>query len=110
MRCNGASCEVDRSLVDKILANSQALPMWARFIPSIEGGKPNGFKIAAIRPGSLFAKLGLQNADLVKAINGLEMTSPDKVFEAYTKLKSASHLTMQLVRRGENHTFDFQIR
>ena len=50
------------------------------------------------------------NADLVKAINGLDMATPDKALEAYTKLKSASHLTVQLERRGENITLDYQIR
>ena len=58
----------------------------------------------------MFAKIGMQNADLIKAINGLDMSSPDKALEAYTKLKSASHLTMQLVRRNANITLDYQIR
>jgi general secretion pathway protein C len=110
VRCAGNSCEIDRSLVDKVLANTTALATSARFVPSIKDGKPNGFKVYAIRPGSVFAKLGMQNADLVKAINGLDMATPDKALEAYTKLKSASHLTMALERRGENVTLDYQIR
>lgn len=110
VRCSGSNCEVDRSLIDKILANTTALATSARFVPSIKDGKPNGFKVFAIRPGSVFAKIGMQNADLVKGINGLDMSSPDKALEAYTKLKSASHLTMQLERRGETVTLDYQIR
>ncbi len=110
VRCSGSSCEVDKSLIDKFLANTTALATSARFVPSIKDGKPNGFKLYAIRPGSVFAKIGMQNADLIKAINGLDMTTPDKAFEAYTKLKSASHLTVQLERRGENITLDYQIR
>lgn len=110
VRCSGASCEVDKSLIDKVLANTTALATSARFVPSIKDGKPNGFKLYAIRPGSVFAKIGMQNADLVKAINGLDMATPDKALEAYTKLKSASHLTVQLERRGENITLDYQIR
>jgi len=110
VRCSGNNCEVDRSLIDKILTNTTALATSARFVPSIKDGKPNGFKVFAIRPGSVFAKIGMQNADLIKAINGLEMSSPDKALEAYTKLKSASHLTVQLERRNENITLDYQIR
>lgn len=111
IRCAGASnCEVDKSLVDKLLANTTALATSARFVPSSKDNKPNGFKVYAIRPGSVFAKLGLQNADLVKAINGLDMSTPDKAFEAYTKLKSATHLTLNVERRGENVTYDYQIR
>jgi general secretion pathway protein C len=110
VRCSGSSCEIDRSLVDKVLANTTALATSARFVPSIKDGKPNGFKVYAIRPGSVFAKLGMQNADLVKSINGLDMSTPDKALEAYTKLKSASHLTMTVERHGANVTLDYQIR
>ena len=110
VRCSGSSCEVDKSLIDKILSNTTALATSARFVPSIKEGKPNGFKLYAIRPGSVFAKIGLQNADLIKAINGLDMSTPDRALEAYTKLKSASHLTVQVERRGENVTLDYQIR
>ncbi|MCS6914791.1 MAG: type II secretion system protein GspC [Myxococcales bacterium] len=110
IRCTGNSCQIERSLVDKVLANTTALATSARFVPHIKDGKPAGFKVYAIRPGSVFAKLGMQNADLVKAINGLDMSTPDKALEAYTKLKSASHLTMLIERRGENVTLDYQIR
>ena len=110
VRCNGSNCEVDKSLIDKVLANTTALATSARFVPSIKDGKPNGFKLYAIRPGSMFAKIGMQNADLIKAINGLDMSTPDKALEAYTKLKSASHLTVMLERRNENITLDYQIR
>ena len=110
VRCNGASCEVDKSLIDKVLANTTALAASARLVPSFLDGKPNGFKLFAIRPGSIFAKIGMQNADLIKAINGLDMSTPDKALEAYSKLKTASHLTVMLERRGENITLDYQIR
>jgi general secretion pathway protein C len=110
VRCSGSSCEVDKSLIDKILSNTTALATSARFVPSIKDGKPNGFKLYAIRPGSVFAKIGLQNADLIKGINGLDMSTPDRALEAYTKLKSASHLTVNVERRGENVTLDYQIR
>lgn len=110
VRCSGSNCEVDKTLIDKVLANTTALATSARFVPSIKDGKPNGFKLYAIRPGSMFAKIGMQNADLIKAINGLDMSTPDKALEAYTKLKSASHLTVMLERRNENITLDYQIR
>ena len=110
IRCNGSNCEVDKTLIDKVLANTTALATSARFVPSIKDGKPNGFKLYAIRPGSMFAKIGMQNADLIKAINGLDMSTPDKALEAYTKLKTASHLTVMLERRNENITLDYQIR
>ncbi len=110
INCQGAACTIERALVDKLLSNTSALASAARFVPSVKEGKPNGFKVYAIRPNSLFAKIGLQNGDTIKGINGFEMTSPDKALEVYTKLRSASHLGVQLDRRGETVTLDYTIK
>lgn len=108
--CSGNSCNVERQLVEKLLSNTAALATAARFVPSIKDGKPNGFKLYAIRPNSIFGRIGLQNGDTIKGINGLDMSSPDKALEVYTKLRNASHLSVQVERRGESLTLDYSIR
>ena len=110
VKCTGNNCNVERQLVEKLLSNTAMLATAARFVPSIKDGKPNGFKLYAIRPNSIFGLIGLQNGDTVKAINGLDMSSPDKALEIYTKLRNASHLSVNLERRGENLTLDYSIR
>jgi general secretion pathway protein C len=110
VNCSGNACTVDRSLVEKLLSNTTMLATAARFVPSIKDGKPNGFKLYAIRPQSIFGKIGLQNGDTIKAINGSEMTTPDAALGLYTKLRSASHLSVQVERRGETVTLDYSIR
>ena len=110
VKCSGTNCTVDRALVEKLLSNTAMLATAARFVPSIKDGKPNGFKLYAIRPNSIFGLIGLQNGDTVKGINGLDMSSPDKALEIYTKLRNASHLSVQVERRGENQTLDYTIR
>lgn len=108
--CSGNACTVDRSLVEKLLSNTTMLATSARFVPSIKDGKPNGFKLYAIRPQSIFGRIGLQNGDTIKAINGSEMTTPDAALALYTKLRNASHLSVQVERRGETVTLDYSIR
>jgi general secretion pathway protein C len=110
VNCTGNACTVDRSLVEKLLSNTTMLATSARFVPSIKDGKPNGFKLYAIRPQSIFGKIGLQNGDTIKAINGSEMTTPDAALALYTKLRSASHLSVQVERRGQTVTLDYSIR
>jgi general secretion pathway protein C len=110
VKCTGNNCNVERQLVEKMLSNTAMLATAARFVPSIKDGKPNGFKLYAIRPNSIFGLIGLQNGDTVKAINGLDMSSPDKALEIYTKLRNASHLSVNVERRGENLTLDYSIR
>jgi general secretion pathway protein C len=102
--------EVDRALVDKILNDPSQVMRSARIVPSIKDGKANGFKMYAIRPNSVYAKIGMQNGDTIQAINGFEITSPDKALEVYTKVKSASSLSIQITRRGAPVTMDYQIK
>jgi general secretion pathway protein C len=110
LQCSGNSCTIERAFVDKMLSNTAALATAARFVPSIKDGKPNGFKLYAIRPNSIFGRIGLQNGDTIKAINGMDMSSPDKALEIYTKLRYASHLSVSIERRNENQTLDYAIK
>ena len=54
--------------------------------------------------------IGLLNGDVISAINGLEMNSPDQALLAYTKLKTANHLSVSLERNGQKVTKDYNIR
>ena len=102
--------EVQRSTLDSLLGNMAALAKGARIVPETKDGKPAGFKLFSIRPDGPFAKIGLLNGDVVSAINGLEMTSPDQALLAYTKLKTANHLSVAIERNGQKITKDYNIR
>jgi len=102
--------EIDRALVDKIVANPMGVAKGARIVPAVQNGKPAGFKLYAIRPSSVYAKLGLTNGDTLSSINGLELTSADQALEAYTKLRSATSLELDIQRRGKPMTIKYTIR
>lgn len=102
--------EIDKSLVEKVLVNPMALAKGARVVPAVKNGKPDGFKLYAIRPSSAFAKLGLSNGDTLQSINGFELTSADKALEVYTKLREATSLEMEITRRGKPITLKYTIR
>jgi general secretion pathway protein C len=102
--------EIDKSLVDKALANPMALAKGARVVPAVKNGKPDGFKLYAIRPSSVYSKLGLTNGDTLQSINGFELTSADKALEVYTKLREATQLEVEITRRGKPMTLKYSIR
>jgi general secretion pathway protein C len=102
--------EVQRATVDSLLGNMSLLSRSARIVPEIRDGKAAGFRLFSVRPDGPFAKIGLQNGDVISAINGLEMTSPDKALEVYTKLKSPSHLSVGLERNGQKINKEYNIR
>jgi general secretion pathway protein C len=102
--------EIDKSLVEKVLANPMAVAKGARVVPAVKNGKPDGFKLYAIRPSSVYAKLGLTNGDTLQAINGFELTSVDKGLEVYAKLREATQLEVEVTRRGKPMTLKYSIR
>ena len=101
---------IAKSLVDAVLANPMAIAKGARVVPAVKNGKPDGFKLYAIRPSSVYAKLGLTNGDLLQSINGFELTSADKALEVYTKLREATQLEVEITRRGKPQTLKYSIR
>lgn len=104
------SWTITRSLVDRLLANQAALMSAARVIPHEEDGRVVGVKIYGIRRSSLLGRLGIQNGDMLRTINGYDLTEPNAVLEAYTNLRAADHLTLNVVRRGAATTLDYSIR
>jgi general secretion pathway protein C len=102
--------DVSASLVDAVLSNPMAVAKGARVVPAIKDGKPNGFKLYAIRPSSVYARLGLTNGDTLKSVNGLELSSAEKALEVYTKLRDAKSLEVQIERRGKPLTLVYTIK
>jgi general secretion pathway protein C len=109
-KIDDSTYEIDKSLVAKALANPMALAKGARVVPAVKNGQPDGFKLYAIRPSSVYAKLGLTNGDTLQAINGFQLTSADKALEVYTKLREATQLEVEITRRGKPLTLKYSIR
>lgn len=101
---------IDRGLVNRLLGNQAALMRTARVIPHEEGGRVAGVKLYGIRRSSLLGRLGIQNGDMLRTINGYDMTAPDSALEAYARLRNADRITINLNRRGQDQTIDYQIR
>lgn len=99
-RVDDTTVKIPRATVDKMLANPMAAAKGARVVPAVKNGKADGFKIYAVRPSSVYARLGFTNGDTIHAVNGFELTSPDKALEVYTKLKDATSLEIEVTRRG----------
>ena len=102
--------EIKKELVDQVLMNPMAVAKGARIVPAIKGGKPDGFKLYAIRPSSVYAQLGMSNGDTLHGINGFELTSADKALEVYTKLREATSLDVDVTRRGKPVTLHYTIK
>jgi general secretion pathway protein C len=104
------SFEIQRGTLESVLGNMSLLSRSARIVPEMRDGKAAGFRLYAVKPDGPFAKIGMQNGDVISSINGLEITSPEKALEVYSKLKSASHLSLGMESNGKKVTQDYNIR
>lgn len=102
--------EVDRAMLDEQLADLDNLVRQARVIPHYKRGKPAGFKVVGIRSNSLFRHLGLKTGDVLKSVGGEELTSINKAFALFEKLKTSDNLSLDFERQGKpnNNTYLIQ--
>lgn len=101
--------KVKRDALEGWFDNPACMMRQARIIPYMQEGQPAGFKLFAIRPNTLYSKLGLKNGDVVQKINGIELTHPETALKAYQGIKDAKVVTMDIIRRGKPKTLKYEI-
>lgn len=100
---------ISRKKMEPVGGDVSSLMMHARIVPHMKDGKATGFKLYAIRPRSLYARLGFMNGDVVAKINDQEIGSPERALELYQKLRDAKTFTVDIIRRGEPRKHIYQI-
>jgi general secretion pathway protein C len=101
---------LDKQEVTAALGNLPQLLTKARVIPNFADGKPDGFKIFSIAPDSLYAKIGLQNGDVLQQINGVEIKDPENFMRVFQQLKDESRIALDLVRNNRRESYTYEIR
>jgi general secretion pathway protein C len=109
-RVNPTEIHLDRSAVDEIMTGYVEMLRGSRAVPVQREGVLVGFQLDRIGPDSLLGRLGFQNGDRVEAINGLSITGPDEVLQAYMRLRTASDMSVRVNRGGSPMTIDYRIR
>lgn len=101
---------IGRDEVNHQLENLSTLFTQMRAVPSMKDGQTQGFRVFAIRRGSLFQELGLRNNDVVQRINGMELTDPTRAMGLFEELKGETRLSVDVLRGGEPRTLSYEIR
>jgi general secretion pathway protein C len=101
---------VDREDIDESLTNINSLLSQVRIRPHFREGKPDGLAVSKIKSDSIFAKLGLQEGDVVQAVNDQTIRSPDDVLALYKKLRAGSAVAIQIDRNGRSQTINYNFQ
>jgi general secretion pathway protein C len=106
--------EITIPIAKDVLQNSlndlNDLMTQVRVRPYFRRGKPEGLIVSQIKSGSIFAKLGLMNGDIIANVNGKQMSSPEEAFQFYNSLKSGKAVSIEITRRGKKKMFTYDIQ
>ncbi len=101
--------EVDRELIRE-LVSAQGKAGGARLAPTTRDGKLAGVRVNAVRKDSVASALGLRNGDVIEAIDGKALDSPDALLQMYADLDRASAVQLSVARGGKPLKLGYQLR
>lgn len=72
-------------------------------------GKLKGYRIGPGQDKALLRKFGLENGDVVTAVNGVALDNPIKALEIMRDLSNASSVSLDIERKGITQSLSFQV-
>jgi len=101
---------VKRDDLKNAISHSSQLFTQIRAIPNIQNGKQNGFSISDVEPGSVFEDLGLQDGDLLTAIDGKPITNPGEAVGLFSTIQNRPSVEITVMRDGHPLHLHYDIR
>ena len=96
--------------VEGALSDMNTVMTQARVVPNLVEGKTRGYRMFNIVSGSIFTKLGIQNNDIVERVNGVEINSPDTLYQLFQQIKSERKIALDFNRGGRRESVTIEIR
>lgn len=100
-----AAGPVSRVEIEKFLGDPKGL----FFSPAYDGGQMRGWKLQRLSADSPLAKLGFAQGDVIRRLNGFELSNPSKLLEAYSRLTSTSRAEVEIDRNGAPQRLTYRI-
>jgi general secretion pathway protein C len=83
------------------LADRQRLVSQISLEPAVSDGRLYGYRIAWVREGGDFHRLGLRDGDVVVRLNGVRAGDPGTFMQALNGLRGSTSFTLDVEREGE---------
>jgi general secretion pathway protein C len=101
---------VDRRELTGAADNMSGLMTQLRAVAEEQDGRPAGFRLFQITDQSLFHRLGLQNGDVVRRVNGTPLADPTALLGFLQRLQTEPRVAVDIVRGGAARTLVYEIR
>lgn len=73
----------------------------ARTVPVFEQGRYAGLRMYSVLPTSPLNALGLRAGDVLRAVNGRKLDSPNRALELFQQLRQAPRIELAVERGGD---------
>ncbi len=103
------SSVIEEKDVSMAMNSPHTLLSQMRIVPHLTEGKPDGFRLVSVAPGSLVEKIGLKSGDIIKSINGMELNTMDQIYETLQNLKSEKFISIDIVRENRRITLNYRV-
>ncbi|RMG03474.1 MAG: hypothetical protein D6726_05560 [Nitrospirae bacterium] len=101
---------VDRRRVEEVIENPKNLMTDARLLPVIRNGRQEGFRLWEVKGNGIYHNLGLRNNDILLSVNEFPITDPEAALRAFTALRGADEIVLDIKRNGRKKTLKYLIR
>ncbi len=76
----------------------------------LENGQIAGFKLSQIDDGSMYQKAGLQDGDVIKSINGIELNNVAGAVKLLRNLKGSGNINLDYTRGGSSQKIEIDVQ
>jgi len=104
-----ASTSVSLADITQQVAQNPAELRDLKVAPVVSEGKIAGYRVKNIAAGSLPARYGIQNGDVVTKVNGIALEKLSQVNEIYRSIKPGMPFAVEILRGGSPLTLNFQL-
>ncbi len=80
-----------------------------RALPEIREGRLVGMRFFLVRPGSLFARVGLREGDVIRSAHGVSPFEPEGLAKVLEAVKRSGRLVLEGTRQGRPLRLDIPV-
>jgi general secretion pathway protein C len=110
VRTGADTFALDRSARDALIDGAGDLIRSVAVRPEKQGDDVIGLRIAMLKPGTPLDALGVRAGDVLLSLDGTPLTSPDRMLEAYARVRTEERIRLVIQRDGRPLQLDYQVR
>jgi general secretion pathway protein C len=98
-----------RALLLKALTNPGGAASGAHFRLAEREGRSLGMEVRGVRDGSVLSRMGLRSGDVVKSVNGIDVSNPLGLLDLLRTTRNVETVTLTILHEGKERALRYLI-